>query len=56
MHAVLQNYQFWTRATPSGIFTIGNVRAGVYSLYAWVPGFLGDYMYKSLVTIKPGWY
>ncbi|KAL6641955.1 hypothetical protein ACP70R_020136 [Stipagrostis hirtigluma subsp. patula] len=49
-----KNYQFWTRATSSGKFTIGNVREGVYNLYAWVPGFLGDYMYTSSVTIKPG--
>ncbi|EEE51598.1 hypothetical protein OsJ_32851 [Oryza sativa Japonica Group] len=48
------NYQFWTRATPCGSFSIGNVRAGVYNLYAWVPGFLGDYMYTSQVTVTPG--
>ncbi|KAL6659129.1 hypothetical protein ACP70R_003169 [Stipagrostis hirtigluma subsp. patula] len=49
-----KNYQFWTRATPSGNFSISNVRAGVYNLYAWVPGFLGDYMYSSRLTIAPG--
>ncbi|XP_062203110.1 rhamnogalacturonate lyase B-like [Phragmites australis] len=49
-----KNYQFWTRATPCGRFTIGNVRAGVYNLYAWVPGFLGDYMHTSSVTVTPG--
>ncbi|TVU27112.1 hypothetical protein EJB05_29692 [Eragrostis curvula] len=49
-----KSYQFWTRATSCGNFTIGNVRAGVYNLYAWVPGFLGDYMYTSSVTVKPG--
>uniref|UniRef100_A0A0D3HHV1 Rhamnogalacturonan endolyase n=1 Tax=Oryza barthii TaxID=65489 RepID=A0A0D3HHV1_9ORYZ len=48
------NYQFWTRATPCGSFSIGNVRVGVYNLYAWVPGFLGDYMYTSQVTVTPG--
>nr|ABA96404.1 LG27/30-like gene, putative, expressed [Oryza sativa Japonica Group] len=49
-----KNYQFWTRATPCGSFSISNVRAGVYNLYAWVPGFLGDYMYTSQVTVTPG--
>ncbi|KAL6640477.1 hypothetical protein ACP70R_021600 [Stipagrostis hirtigluma subsp. patula] len=49
-----KNYQFWTRAGSFGRFTIGNVRAGVYNLYAWVPGFLGDYMYTFSVTITPG--
>ncbi|GJM88087.1 hypothetical protein PR202_ga04112 [Eleusine coracana subsp. coracana] len=50
-----KSYQFWTRAMSCGTFNIGNVRAGVYNLYAWVPGFLGDYMYTSSVTvIKPG--
>ncbi|XP_062183075.1 rhamnogalacturonate lyase B-like [Phragmites australis] len=49
-----KNYQFWTRASSSGRFTVGNVRAGVYNLYAWVPGFLGDYMHTSSVTVNPG--
>ncbi|GJN13877.1 hypothetical protein PR202_gb00629 [Eleusine coracana subsp. coracana] len=49
-----KGYQFWTRATSCGTFTIDNVRAGVYNLYAWVPGFLGDYMYTSSVTVTPG--
>ncbi|RLM99730.1 rhamnogalacturonate lyase-like isoform X1 [Panicum miliaceum] len=35
-----KGYQFWTTADSCGSFTIGNVRAGVYDLYAWVPGFL----------------
>ncbi|RLM69928.1 rhamnogalacturonate lyase-like isoform X1 [Panicum miliaceum] len=49
-----KGYQFWTRAATSGRFTIGNVRAGAYHLYAWVPGFLGDYMYASPVTVTSG--
>uniref|UniRef100_A0A0E0MC48 rhamnogalacturonan endolyase n=1 Tax=Oryza punctata TaxID=4537 RepID=A0A0E0MC48_ORYPU len=49
-----KNYQFWTRSTPCGNFIISNVRAGVYNLYAWVPGFLGDYTYTSQVTVTPG--
>ncbi|PUZ62841.1 hypothetical protein GQ55_3G019100 [Panicum hallii var. hallii] len=49
-----KGYQFWTRATTSGRFTVGNVRAGVYNLYAWVPGFLGDFMRASPVTVTSG--
>ncbi|CAD6258470.1 unnamed protein product [Miscanthus lutarioriparius] len=37
-----KGYQFWTRATASGRFSIGGVRAGTYSLDAWVPGFLSS--------------
>ncbi|XP_021303662.1 uncharacterized protein LOC8066570 [Sorghum bicolor] len=46
-----KGYQFWTRATSDGSFSIGNVREGTYNLYAWVPGILGDYMHVSPVTI-----
>jgi rhamnogalacturonan endolyase len=49
-----QGYQFWTRATTCGRFTVGNVRAGVYNLYAWVPGFLGDFMRAAPVTVTSG--
>lgn len=50
-----KGYQFWTRTSEScGSFAIGNVRAGEYNLYAWVPGFLGDYMYAALVTVAAG--
>ncbi|KAG2555668.1 hypothetical protein PVAP13_8NG036801 [Panicum virgatum] len=49
-----KGYQFWTRAATSGRFTIGNVRTGVYNLYAWVPGFLGDYMCASPVSVTSG--
>ncbi|XP_025810179.1 rhamnogalacturonate lyase B-like isoform X2 [Panicum hallii] len=45
--------KFWTRATSDGLFSIGNVREGVYNLYAWVPGVLGDYMHASPVTVTP---
>ncbi|KAF8726922.1 hypothetical protein HU200_019406 [Digitaria exilis] len=48
-----KSYQFWTRAASDGSFTIGNVRKGVYNLYAWVPGVLGDYMHTSPVNITP---
>ncbi|WVZ54615.1 hypothetical protein U9M48_005385 [Paspalum notatum var. saurae] len=51
-----KGYQFWTTATAGGGFAIGGVRAGVYGLYAWVPGVLGDYVHASPinVTVTPG--
>ncbi|CAD6254960.1 unnamed protein product [Miscanthus lutarioriparius] len=49
-----KGYQFWTTAAASGRFSISGVRAGTYSLYAWVPGFLGDYVHTSTVTVTPG--
>ncbi|KAI3832437.1 hypothetical protein MKX03_020671 [Papaver bracteatum] len=49
-----KGYQFWTRAGPDGSFTIKNVHSGEYNLYAWVPGFIGDYKYGNLITVKKG--
>ncbi|KAI3832433.1 hypothetical protein MKX03_020667 [Papaver bracteatum] len=49
-----KGYQFWTRAGPDGSFTIKNVHSGEYNLYAWVPGFIGDYKYGNLITVKEG--
>ncbi|XP_066340840.1 rhamnogalacturonate lyase B-like [Miscanthus floridulus] len=50
-----KGYQFWTTtASSSGAFRIVGVRAGVYSLYAWVPGVLGDYVHTSTVTVTAG--
>ncbi|KAI3435127.1 Rhamnogalacturonan endolyase [Psidium guajava] len=49
-----KGYQFWTRADGNGSFEINNVRPGVYGLYAWVPGFIGDYRYHRNITVKPG--
>ncbi|KAE8779307.1 Rhamnogalacturonate lyase [Hordeum vulgare] len=50
-----KGYQFWTTASnTSGEFTIDNVRAGEYNLYAWVPGVLGDYMNTTRVTVTSG--
>ncbi|KAL2940329.1 Rhamnogalacturonate lyase, partial [Bienertia sinuspersici] len=49
-----QGYQFWTRADRYGGFMIKGVHEGVYNLYAWVPGFIGDYMYTENITITPG--
>ncbi|MED6132087.1 hypothetical protein PIB30_015874 [Stylosanthes scabra] len=49
-----KGYQFWTLADPKGYFAIKNVVPGDYNLYAWVPGFIGDYRYNSTITITPG--
>ncbi|KAI3832910.1 hypothetical protein MKW92_013118 [Papaver armeniacum] len=54
LFSVVQGYQFWTRAGPDGSFTIKNVHSGDYNLYAWVPGFIGDYKYGNLITVKAG--
>ncbi|KAG9149624.1 hypothetical protein Leryth_023237 [Lithospermum erythrorhizon] len=47
-------YQFWTQTDFEGYFLIPKVRSGNYSLYAWVPGFIGDYKYDANVYIRPG--
>lgn len=49
-----KDYQFWTKADETGHFSINNIRTGDYNLYAWVPGFIGDYRNDVLVTITPG--
>lgn len=49
-----KDYQFWTRTDEMGCFSINNIRPGDYNLYAWVPGFLGDYKSDALVTITSG--
>ncbi|RZR93858.1 hypothetical protein BHM03_00022420, partial [Ensete ventricosum] len=53
-HHVLQGYQFWVRADAKGMFFIKNVRTGVYNLYAWVPGFIGDYKSSVNITVTSG--
>uniref|UniRef100_A0A5B6ZSC2 rhamnogalacturonan endolyase n=1 Tax=Davidia involucrata TaxID=16924 RepID=A0A5B6ZSC2_DAVIN len=49
-----KGYQFWTQADAQGNFLIKGVRVGTYSLYAWVPGTIGDYKFNGSVTITPG--
>ncbi|KAA8528384.1 hypothetical protein F0562_035739 [Nyssa sinensis] len=49
-----KGYQFWTIADEQGCFSINNIRAGDYNLYAWVPGFIGDYRYDAAITITSG--
>lgn len=49
-----KGYQFWTRADRQGCFSINNVSPATYNLYAWVPGFIGDYRSESTITITAG--
>ncbi|XP_029127788.1 probable rhamnogalacturonate lyase C isoform X2 [Cajanus cajan] len=49
-----KGYQFWNQTDKNGNFLIKNIVPGDYNLYAWVPGFIGDYMYTTKITIKPG--
>ncbi|KAG8383634.1 hypothetical protein BUALT_Bualt04G0034400 [Buddleja alternifolia] len=49
-----KGYQFWTQTDKSGNFMIKNVIPGTYSLFAWVPGTVGDYKHASDITITPG--
>ncbi|CAH2042828.1 unnamed protein product [Thlaspi arvense] len=49
-----KGYQFWAQADSEGYFLIKGVRPGNYSLYAWVPGFIGDYKYSPFLNITPG--
>ncbi|KAF8411333.1 hypothetical protein HHK36_003880 [Tetracentron sinense] len=49
-----KGYQFWTKADADGYFSVYNIRAGDYNLYAWVPGFIGDYKYDVDITITEG--
>lgn len=49
-----KGYQFWTKANECGEFTIMNIRAGNYNLFAWVPGFIGDYRCDVEICISSG--
>ncbi|XP_062164026.1 probable rhamnogalacturonate lyase B isoform X2 [Alnus glutinosa] len=49
-----KGYQFWSRADEDGYFSINNIRTGDYNLYAWVPGFIGDYQYDLPIAISSG--
>ncbi|CAI9763017.1 unnamed protein product [Fraxinus pennsylvanica] len=49
-----KDYQFWSRADEGGYFSINNIHTGNYNLYAWVPGFIGDYRNEVAFTITPG--
>ncbi|KAE8658678.1 Rhamnogalacturonate lyase family protein [Hibiscus syriacus] len=47
-------YQFWTKADKDGNPIIDNIRSGAYNVYAWVPGFIGDYRYDLEINITEG--
>ncbi|XP_021747731.1 probable rhamnogalacturonate lyase B [Chenopodium quinoa] len=49
-----KGYQFWTKADNDGNFIIKGVHEGEYSLFAWVPGFLGEYKHNSNILVHPG--
>jgi len=49
-----KGYQFWSEANPQGEFVISGVHEGVYNLYAFVPGFIGDFVHPKQITITPG--
>ncbi|CAN6542923.1 unnamed protein product [Malus baccata var. baccata] len=49
-----KGYQFWTKANDKGFFSISGIRPGIYNVYAWVPGFIGDYRHDAEVIITPG--
>uniref|UniRef100_A0A2P2J721 Rhamnogalacturonan lyase domain-containing protein n=1 Tax=Rhizophora mucronata TaxID=61149 RepID=A0A2P2J721_RHIMU len=49
-----KGYQFWVQADEDGYFEINGIRPGDYNLYAYVPGFIGDYKFASLISISPG--
>ncbi|KAE8658679.1 hypothetical protein F3Y22_tig00116970pilonHSYRG00028 [Hibiscus syriacus] len=42
------------QANENGIFSIRNIRPGDYTLFAWVPGFIGDYRHEAIITICSG--
>ncbi|KAH6760095.1 Rhamnogalacturonate lyase family protein [Perilla frutescens var. frutescens] len=48
-----KGYQFWTQSDARGYFIINDIRPGNYNLYAWVPGYIGDYKYNYQINIKP---
>ncbi|GFQ03724.1 rhamnogalacturonate lyase [Phtheirospermum japonicum] len=49
-----KGYQFWTESDVTGYFVITGIRPGNYSLYAWVPGFIGDYKCEFGINVLPG--
>ncbi|GMJ02531.1 hypothetical protein like AT1G09890 [Hibiscus trionum] len=51
----VKGYQFWTRADEDGYFCINHIRTGDYNLYAFVPGFIGDYRYDVIITPSAGY-
>jgi len=48
-----KHYEFWTRGSSSGRFSIPNVRPGAYELHAVADGVLGEYS-RADITVKAG--
>ncbi|KDO81260.1 hypothetical protein CISIN_1g0069272mg, partial [Citrus sinensis] len=46
-----KGYQFWTTTDADGFFSISDILVGDYNLYAFVPGFIGDYRNDVVLTI-----
>ncbi|BBN12848.1 rhamnogalacturonan endolyase [Marchantia polymorpha subsp. ruderalis] len=49
-----KGYQFWVQADQDGNFTINHVRAGTYSLFAFVPSVIGDYKKSGDIKVSAG--
>ncbi|XP_030491647.2 uncharacterized protein LOC115707745 [Cannabis sativa] len=49
-----KGYQFWVQTDSYGNFTIKNVIPGAYGLHGWIPGFIGDYLDKAIITVSAG--
>jgi rhamnogalacturonan endolyase len=48
-----KHYQYWVQADAAGNFSIPNVRPGIYVLYAFVTGAVGEFS-QTNVTVKAG--
>jgi rhamnogalacturonan endolyase len=48
-----EGYQFWTRCLADGSFLLPKVRPGDYTLFAHVPGIVGEFELNN-VTVSPG--
>jgi rhamnogalacturonan endolyase len=48
-----KHYQYWIRADSMGRFTIPNARPGIYTLYSFADGVLGDFS-QAQVQVKAG--
>lgn len=46
-----EGYQFWTRAAADGSFEIPKIRPGNYTLYARVPGLVGEYALANVEVL-----
>lgn len=49
-----QGYQFWVNADEDGYFRITNIHPGDYNIYAWIPGFIGDYRCDKDIVVAAG--